>query len=274
MKPIDFYPEEVRDILHLDTWEYENIKKIISKLNTKKKVRFDCEMCGNSETIRINEIKKRKICGTRPLCKKCAIIFATNSKEWRKSNSEAQFVAQNRPDVKEKQRVAQKRLMIEDPLYLEKRRSKSFISGKINDIYFDSSWELFFIIWCFENENIQYIKRFEEFIEYTDRNGNIRKYKPNFFVEYKNGDTKVFEIKGERSRNVKEKKKAAEEKYGNKYVFLDKEKLYEIGILVRSAPYVREKMDKAKKYDLYFDENETYKRFKDRLENGDPKWLL
>jgi len=100
--------------------------------------------CGNDEEMQINSMRRRKIVGTKPICRKCSLSYATSSDEWKKSNSDAQFIAQNRKEVKEKQRKAQNDLMENDPLYIEKRRSNSFISGEIEGIYFDSSWELFY----------------------------------------------------------------------------------------------------------------------------------
>jgi len=268
--PKEHYPKEVWGILDKEVWEYNEIKHLINKLNTKKIVRFDCIICGESSLHSIFSMKRRKIAGTKPICKKCALKYVTNTNEWRDNNSKAQFISQNKPEVIEKQRKTQKRLMEEDPLYIEKRRNNSFLSGKVEGIYFDSSWELFYIIYCIENDKIEKVKRFKEKITYYDKNGIKRNYHPDFIVNFKNGESKIIEIKGHLANNTIEKKEAALREYGKKYEILKQKDLYKLGLFVRSEPFLREWYKKIfDNYNVCFNENKCYLNWKERI----IKWI-
>ena len=95
----DYYPKEISDIWHDKVWPYERVCKLFPILKTKKQIEFKCELCGKIDRMGFGFMKRRKICGTKPICRKCAVPFATSSEEWRKKNSEAQLVSQNKPEV-------------------------------------------------------------------------------------------------------------------------------------------------------------------------------
>ncbi len=75
-------------------------------------------------------------------------------------------------------------------------------SGKYFDHYFNSSWELAYIIYNLEN-NISF-KRNKEYFDYVDTNGKSRKYVPDFILD----DGTYLEIKGYYTENVGQKLKA------------------------------------------------------------------
>lgn len=264
----DYYPIEIRHLLKNDYFEYEEIKNYIDTLKTKKKVKFICEICNEKDCMSILSMQNRKICSTRPICRKCSLKYALNSDEWRESNSRAQLIAQNRPEVKKKQRRAQLNLMKIDPLYADKRCSKSYISGKINGMRFDSSWELYYIAYCWESSEIKSIDRYDGYIEYFDLNGVCRKYYPDFLVTY-HGSKKIVEIKGSKKyNNFHEKFNAARKKYGINYVVYGENDLREFGIFFRRKSFL---IDFYRKYydQIEFYENEKILKLKGNIE----KWL-
>jgi uncharacterized protein (DUF1330 family) len=214
-------------------------------------------------------MKRRKICGCKPICRKCALKFATNSDEWRKSNSEAQYISQNNPIVLKKQRSAQLRLMKNDPLYAEKRCSKSYISGRIKGFRFDSSWELYFIVYCWVSKDISSIERYGGSITYTDSSGKKRKYYPDFIVQYKNKNKKIIEIKGSKKyNNFHEKFNAARKKHGMNYLVYEEKDLIAMGIKFRTESYLKNFYKKHNK-DIVFYDNEKTKLLKGRIKS----WL-
>jgi protein-arginine kinase activator protein McsA len=266
--PASYYPEELRQFYNDDVWPYEIVMKYKDILKTKKKVGFICMVCGQKGAISFNYMIKRKICGTKPICGKCANKYAASSLEKREANSKAQFIAQNRPEVLEKQREAQARLMKEDPLYIEKRRSNNFISGSIDGIKFDSSWELFFIIYCLD-KNIA-IKRYGKRCYYKDSEGRKRAFYPDFIVT-ENGVENIVEIKGNKCQNVKEKVEAAIELFGDKFKIYMREDLRKMGIEVRSYPYMRDCYIKAiEEHKTTFVQNKALKNVKKTI--GMEKW--
>ena len=148
---------------------------------------------------------------------------------WIKKNREAQIIAQNKPEQKEKNRKAvskswtsQRKAKASDLLktrwlndtdfaikaqknlswtngkdidLFNKNMKKSLGSGGLRgvykNLYYDSALELSFIMWCEDNNFI--VKRFDlDPIEYLDENGKQRKYIPDFIL---NNNT-IVEIKG------------------------------------------------------------------------------
>jgi len=212
-------------------------------------------------------MRNRKICGTRPICVKCALKFAVNTEEWRDNNSKAQLIAQNRPEVLEKQRKAQLKLMKDDPFYAEKRASKSYISGKIEGIKFDSSWEMFYMSYCWENPDIVSIERYVGYIEYINDKSKKSKYYPDFLVTFKNGIKKIVEIKGSKKyHNFHEKFNAAKRKWGASYVVYGKKELYKLGIKFRQKQYCLDFFKKG--YEIEFNNNPKTRKFKEQIK----KW--
>jgi len=265
----DYYPEILRDKLNDEYWDYDLVKPFIETLKTKKKVKFICQECGNEDIMSIKAMQIRKICGTKPICRKCSERYAKNSQEWLNNNSKAQKIAQNRPETLKKQRDSQLKLMREDPMYADKRCSKSYVSGKIRDIRFDSSWELCFLAYCWENVEIKSIERFVGSISYVDPKSCKRKYYPDFFVKYSNGKTRIVEIKGSKEyNNFHEKFNAGIKEFGSRYVVYGLNDLYNMGIYVRRETYLREF------YRKYYDEIVFYENSKtESLKVKIKKWL-
>lgn len=255
--------------MYRNAMPYDIFVKYIDFISIAKEIIFKCDICSNYDTMTYKCMKGRKICGTKPICRKCSLAYAVGSDEWRNKNSKAQFIAQNRPEVLEKQRASQKRLMEEDPLYAEKRSSKSYISGTIRGFRFDSSWELYFLAYCWTNPMIDSIVRYEGSIDYFDSYGIKRKYFPDFIVKYADGEQKVIEIKGTKKyNNFHEKFNAALVKHGANYVVLEESDLLKLGIHFRRETYLA---DFYKKYynEITFFENRKTKLLIPRIE----KWL-
>lgn len=264
-----YYPEEIRKYLKDEYFEYDVIKPFIDTLKTKKKVRFICQECDCEEIMPISMMHIRKICSTKPICRKCALKYAINSDRWREANSAAQKIAQNRPKVIEKQRGAQKRLMREDPLYVDKRRSKSYISGSIRGFRFDSSWELYYIAFCWESSLIKSISRFGQSIEYYDSEGIQRRYHPDFLVRYSDDKSKIVEVKGSKKyNNFIEKFNAAKKQFGARYVVYGKKELYNLGICFWKPTFLRN-FYKEYRHEIRFDDNARTRKMKKRIE----EWL-
>ncbi len=265
-----YYPNELQLILKEEVWDYNLVKSFLEKISgSKKKVKFICKQCGKKEVMRIDRMARRKICGFQQICKKCSLKFAVSSEECRESNSKAQYIAQNRPEVLEKQRLSQLKLMKKDPLYAEKRCSKSFISGKIKGFRFDSSWELYFIVCCWESKDIESISRYDGSIEYFDCGGKKRKYYPDFVVCYKNGNEKIIEIKGSKKyNNFHEKFNAARIKHGINYIVLEEKDLLSMGIKFKTESYLKS-FYKKNYSDITFFNNDKTNKIKERIE----KWL-
>jgi len=265
----EYYPKELRGMLDQEVWDYNVVKPFIDTLRTKRRVKFICQECNKEDIMSINSMHHRKICGCQPICKRCSLKFATSSKQWRESNSKAQYAAQNRPEVLEKQRKAQRRLMKIDPMYAEKRCSKSYISGKIKDMRFDSSWELFFIVYCWNAKNISKIERYGKSIVYFDKEGKERRYFPDFVVYYKNSKKKIIEIKGSRKyNNFHEKFNAARKKHGVNYVVYEENDLRDIGILVDNEKYLRD-FYRGNHKNIIFFKNKKTETLKERIK----QWL-
>ena len=247
---------------------YDRVLPFIDVLRTKKLVEFICQVCQKQDRIQFNKMRRRTICGVKPICRRCALGFATSSDEWRANNSRSQLVAQNQPAVLKKQRAAQKRLMESDPLYVEKRANNFYIAGSIDGIRFDSSWELFYILYCLESADVESIRRFDGYVPYSI-NGVQKRYYPDFLVSFKNGDKKIVEIKGELTRFAIEKELAAKKLYGVGYKMLRQQDLHALGLFVRREMFLREWYPKAFQHAVQFNRNGAYLRWRDRIE----KWL-
>ena len=210
-----------------------------------------------------SETKMKCICG------KCAIKVATNSDEWKKKNSESQLKAQgtpeararmskivtesrkNNPDIGRRTSESLKKRYREDPSlrkkiseaskrnwermeYKDKVSPRGFHHGIFHskdngDIYFASSWELMFLVWCDNNEEVIVFKRCEDRIVYKKPNGQKARYHPDFQVDLKS-DVWIAEVKGSRSDYdlVSRKREAAQKFYkgtNKSYIMVYKEDL-------------------------------------------------
>jgi len=263
-------PESLQGKWNNEYWEYKDILPYLDILKTKKLIKFTCQECDEEDLMEFNKMRRRSICGVKPICSKCALKYATSSDEWKENNSKAQLIAQNREDVIKKQRKAHERLVKEDPLYFEKRNSKQFVSGSIRGIHFHSSWELLYIIYCFKNSKILEIKRSDKKIPYKDKANKTRNYYPDFEIKTKNNSYLV-EIKGNKVfHNYNEKLNAAKKIFGEKYIVFSLKELKNRGILVRSDVYVRRQVTPYLK-DIRFIDNKAVQNFFIRLKTKKQK---
>lgn len=216
-----------------------------------------CESCKKEFIITYKALSRRTRCDIikHQVCNDCILKYVTNTKEWRKTNSEAQKIAQNRPETREKikvavkasktpevlkkQSIASKRMWaneeyrkrhresmkrafenMSDESYERMTHKNRFYSGwynsKFGKIYFNSSWELAFIVWCENNKNVMSLCRCKDKIEYKGVDGKKHIYMPDFEIVTNLG-TYVIEIKGRYNlENVDEKKKSSDEFYCGK----------------------------------------------------------
>jgi len=197
-------------------------------INSKIVVQFKCKECGTNAKLKLKNILQRKYMVGEPICAKCILKVVTNTMEWKNINSEAQLVAQNKPEQIEKNKQAQierhtdpvmklkhqqaskevwnrpgyreKMQLIakkkwDDPEYAKKviENSKSkFKTGMYKGIYYQSSYELAFLLQEEEKNNLQNITRANCYIQYVDVKGIIRHYYPDFLINNKI----LIEVKG------------------------------------------------------------------------------
>lgn len=156
-------------------------------------------------------------------CKKCISKKICSSETWRLKNSKAQLIAQNKPEVKEKNRASVILAHKKDPSISAKKREASLrlwkteeysnkvqsncnkrrLSGVFDGLLFSSSYELSYLIYCDQN-NI-FVERSRFVVPYKDEGNKERLYLPDYFVK----KTKVVEIKGGFTKNVKLKAESA-----------------------------------------------------------------
>lgn len=221
-----------------------------------------CECCVQEFVIQYKMLKRRTRCDIikHQICNNCILKYVTSTNEWRKNNSDAQKIAQNRPETLEKMRksvkasktpevlkkhsLASKKMWtnekyrnrhregmkkafenMSDESYEKMTHKNRFYSGwyhsKFGKIYFNSSWELAFIVWCENNKSVLSLIRCKDKIKYKDVDGKNRIYMPDFEVTTEQ-DVYIIEIKGQYNlRNVEEKKKSSDKIYqGEKHYCL------------------------------------------------------
>lgn len=192
----------------------------------KAKVQVDCIHCRtkvvfSAVQLFVNRKKVVQACG------KCYAKFYIFDDDWRKRNSAAQLIAQNRPETIEKHKKNTKNMWIKDGARLRASHlamvtSQSYrdnmrnvislkwqndpdyrdrVSGKgsykhvgsMNDIVYHSLTELAFLLKC-ADENVS-VRRYNESLQYVHPvSGTNHRYYPDFVV---NDDT-IVEVKGER----------------------------------------------------------------------------
>lgn len=207
------------------------------------------------------------------ICGRCAVKVATSSEEWKKKNSEAQLKVQGTPEARKRMSEILKESWKDDPsiskriseslrkYYRENPESRKkiseaskrnwereeykqkvtprgfhhgiFHSNKNGDIYFASSWELMFLVWCEENKKVLKFGRCKDRIPYRKPNGGKVRYHPDFQVEFDN-EIWIAEVKGSRSNYdlISRKREAAQEFYrgsGKSYIMVYKEDLKRLG---------------------------------------------
>lgn len=184
--------------------------------NSKKKFCSICDKCNNDYFLSYANFNRRT--KNWNYCKKCYNKEITNTEECKKNNSNAQLIAQNRPEVKEKMSKSLIKFWAENPIIKEKmiKNVKAYYTLEIREkvskkstennlkvtnmntpysgyiwnstdkIRFDSLLELSFIIYQYELGNK--VKRYKGYIEYEDN--YTRRYIPDFIL-----DDTIIEIK-------------------------------------------------------------------------------
>jgi len=92
----------------------------IKVISTKAWVELQCSECSDRFVAQPRRLLGRKY-GDYDVCQSCIMKVTCNSKEWRKSNSEAQLIVQNTEQAKSRNRASQKR-RFRDPELRERYR--------------------------------------------------------------------------------------------------------------------------------------------------------
>lgn len=206
----------------LGEWRNELFK------NSKIIATFKCDCCEKPAKIKLKNMLQRKYYTGQPICPDCILKAVTNTDKWKQKNREAQLIAQNRPEQLEKNKKAQlerhkdpamkikhqeaskkvwnrpgyrekmKTIALkkwDDPEYARKviENSKSnYKTGIYKGIYYQSSYELAFLIQQEDAGQLEKVKRANCFIPYKDKNEITRHYYPDFIVD----DKILIEVKG------------------------------------------------------------------------------
>jgi hypothetical protein len=214
---------DIKEFDKLGDWKKEVFK------NSKIFVNFDCENCGLNSKSRLDKTINRKFFSLKPICSKCIGKKVTNTFEWKNTNSEAQKIAQNKPETKTRMsEIVKKRcsnieyrkkmsdtskkvwkkegykkkmsdLVLkrwENPDYAQKvieNKKKSGIVGYYKKIFYDSGYELAFLLKEeSEQGSLNHVKRVDFFIKYKDKEFKERSY----YSDYIKNDEYLIEIKG------------------------------------------------------------------------------
>lgn len=243
-------PAEFLEILkHNKTVTFDVFEKF-SGCNSKKNVVFLCAQCNTECIMMWNKLKQRsdkfQENGKMKLCNNCYKKHVSKHETHRKNNSEAQKIAQNKPETIAKHRKTQitrynndpslrikmslavKKMLAENPQVIDKirknsisnwlkpeyvekqaiRKNQSTLAGKYDGVFFASSYELSFILYCKKN-NIT-INRSNLSLRYTDDFGSQRYYIPDFIIKNNTSDKlKLVEIKGANGKNLNLKNDSA-----------------------------------------------------------------
>jgi len=249
-----------------------------------------CKYCGKEFTQKWGNYCQRKRTKNKVICGKCALKDATSQAGWKKANSDAQKKVQGTPEARDNMSKILKEKHLNDP-DLAKRISKGLlkvykdnpelrekisiaskkswdkkdfrekVTGKayhhgyfcseFGDIYFASSWELMFLLWCSNNKDVTHFCSCEDGIPYKKPCGKTARYFPDFEVTYENGDIYIIEIKGGLSDIdlVERKRQAAKQYYKEKfYSILYGRELKEMGIMITNKkikPWIDKLVEKG-----------------------------
>jgi hypothetical protein len=214
MKKITFKKLQQKNF---DTYQISNIPLIGKCKKCKIKYQYS-----NVKKFLRNRRNKTEIKHLWNTCQKCWLIINTSeSPDWIKKNSNAQKIAQNKPETLQKNRdgvrkswTKKRRKSASDILKNKWKNDAIFrnkallnlnsdidrvkigfgnggLKGEYKGIKYDSGLELSFILWC-EQNNIP-IKRYDlSPVSYKDENEIERNYYPDFVIN--NGE--IIEIKG------------------------------------------------------------------------------
>lgn len=208
-------------IKHLEPWSLNLFS------GCKTNVFYKCKICNKCSKSRINNLITRKYFSFEPICPKCILKQTTNTVEWKKTNSDAQKIAQNKPEriqqnkecsiklnqnpdfIKRKSISLKKALNTQehkeikrkislqkwsDPTYAKKvieNSKNNYKTGIYNGLYYQSGYELAFLLKF--KDKINDIKRANFYIQYVDKKNIIRHYYPDFIIDK---DKLLIEVKG------------------------------------------------------------------------------
>lgn len=200
------------------------IKYASSYSSTKLKVIFNCSECKKKSILNWDDLENRTYFKRKPICKHCILKKSASTDQFKINNRNSQLIAQNRPEVIEKQRNKQLEIIQTEgyETYVNKRtiNKKSSLSGYKNGIFFDGSYELSFMYWA-DSRGYTY-NRSSDIIEY-EYNHMKHIYYPDFWL---NIDNRLYlvEVKGYINEKVEVKNKSAKEyvkqQNNNYYAFL------------------------------------------------------
>jgi hypothetical protein len=242
-----------------------------AKRHLKWKIAGVCKKCSSEFVSSWNNMWLRKAFKGQEICGRCARKEQFTD-EWRRHNSEAQRRAQGTPQAKRRMSETLKKSWIKDPTirtrisqsllktydgnddlrrkigdasrrnwkkaeYQEKVTGKGYHHGwfisRCGRIYFASSWELMFLMWCDEHLEVKTFGRSGDSIPYDKPMGGVAHYHPDFEIETKTDKT-VVEVKGGKSDfDLVERKRMAAERFYNgasTYVIIYRDDLKRMGI--------------------------------------------
>ena len=151
------------------------------------------------------------------------------------------FGRNHTPEAREKMSIAQTEMILNGtrkPYGRNFHKAGMLVTTKGGEIYYRSSWEEAFAVWCDKNDDILTFSHEPFVIAYWDSINNKRRYVPDFLVEYTSGRTVLYEIKPAAFVNSQASqlkataaRKHCEESGIDGYKFLTKETLIEMGAL-------------------------------------------
>lgn len=200
-------------------WElYLEYKDLYNK-GCRISINITCSECNQEKLVSWRKIANRKYANNLPICNDCINKYSSNLEESRKINSEAQKIAQNKPETIIKRNKAVKKVCNTEQMKIKRKynakklwekeeyRNKIFgshytLKGYYDNIKFDSSYELSALVY-FKDK----ITRCNESIPYF-YNDEWHNYYPDYILEYENKKI-IIEIKGFHTELVDIKKKYA-----------------------------------------------------------------
>lgn len=230
------------DFIKIKKWGLDVFK------NSKIRAKFECKECGDESDSRLGKMISREFFVLEPICSNCINKVVRNTDECKKRNSEAQLIAQNKPETKEamskilKKRcsdIEYRKKMSEAAKKVWKRegyreKMSNLVSEKWKDVdyakkviesvkkagiigfykgyFYNSGYELAFLL-KEESERgcLNHIERVDFFIKYKDKNNKSRSY----YCDYIKDKEYLVEIKGYGPwvdlENLEKKNKSARE---------------------------------------------------------------
>ena len=195
---------------------------------SKIKITFECSECKKKGQSTMKNFLTRKFLQKQIICSKCINKKVGNLEERIKINSDAQLIAQNKPEIKEKNRQAQLE-RFKDPIALKKHsdagkktwqnpeyrkkmekiakekwddveyakkvieHSKNGgLKGYYKNLYYDSGYELAYLMMMNDKGELNKIERSYVKIVYKDEMGDVHRYFPDFIYNNKI----IIEVKG------------------------------------------------------------------------------